>query len=91
MNHAKEELTQLGDFLHSWARSALISYINILLRESSIRNHVINSLNQHIKKLTCEKPFLEIVSTELHRNLFTFKDGFRKGDFFHNRVKIMFI
>ena len=93
LNHAKEELTQLGDFLHSWARSALISYINILPRESSIRNYVINSLNQHIKKLTCEKPFFEIVSTELHRNLFTLTDGFRKGDFFHTmtRVKIIFI
>lgn len=82
LHHAKIELSQLADFLHNWSHPAFISYINILPRESSIRNQVINCLNQHTKMLTYDKPFLNIVSTELHRNLFTYQDGYRKNDFF---------
>ena len=42
----------------------------------------INSLNKHIKHLSNICPYLSMVSTELDRNLFTFKSGYRKDIFF---------
>ena len=85
LHHAKSELTHLADFLHGWAKSSSLNFINILPRESSIRNEVINCLNHHIMKLTYGKPFLSMISTELHRNLFTSRHGYRKSDYFTNQ------
>ena len=82
LHYAKAEFCKLVDFLHGWADYASINFINILPRESSIRNEIINCLNQHIKKLTYDKRFLGMVSTELHRNLFSFNNGYRKGNYF---------
>ena len=80
----KHQIVVLADFLHDWAKSALISYINILPRESFVRNCVINTLNNHIEQLCIHRPFLTMTSTELHRNLFTFKTGNRKFEYFSN-------
>ena len=78
----KSEITELISFIHTWAESTPINFINILPRVSSVRNQVINHLNNHIKHLSNICPYLSMVSTELDRNLFAFKSGFRKDDFF---------
>ena len=85
LQYAKTGLTHLANFLHAWANSASINFINILPRESGIRNIVINLLNSHITTLANNTPFISMVSTEKERNLFTFKNGFRKNNFFHNQ------
>ena len=82
LHQAKSELTSLIDFLHNWSRNSVINFVNILPRESLVRNTVINSLNHHIKTLADHRPFLKMVSTELNRCLFSFKDGYRKFHYF---------
>ena len=82
IDRTKIELTQLVDFLHSWSSFATINFLNILPRESYIRNMVINSFNHHIKQLESSKAFVKMICTELHRSLFTSRDGFRKSDYF---------
>ena len=85
LNHAKTELMQLFDFLHNWSQSAVINFINILPRESEVRNRIINSLNSHVKTLANDTAFVKFVSTKVDRNLFTFKNGYRKNSFFSNQ------
>ena len=81
---AKSDFTQLADYLNSWAKTATVNFINILPRESCIRNTVINMLNCHIKHMENQKHFVRMVSTELNRNLFSFKNGYRKSNYFSN-------
>ena len=85
LNNSKEQINHIVDFLHQWSCLASISFINILPRESFARNHIINALNHHVKNLSLQKTFLQMTSTEFHRNLFTFKDGNRKRIYFSNR------
>ena len=82
---AKVEFTQLVDFIHKWSTHATINVLNIMPRASFSRNQVINSLNHHFIQLSHSKNFVKFVSTESDRNLFTFRNGFRKSDFFSNR------
>lgn len=81
----KDQITFLADYLHNWADSASINFINILPRESLARNHIINTMNYHIKQLSLLKPFVNLVSTESHRSLFSFKDGNRKNSYFSEK------
>ena len=87
INSIKSEYLELTDFLHKWASSAKINILNILPRESLVRNNVINTLNQYINDLSFKYPFIEIVATENHRELFTFDNGCRKCDFFSKWVR----
>ena len=84
VNSIKSEFEELTHFLHSWANEALINIVNILPRVSAIRNNMINIINQYIYQLSSESSFVEMVSTERHRSLFSFENGFRKRDFFSN-------
>ena len=79
---SKSEITELITFIHTWSEGASINFVNILPRVSFVRNQIINYLNSHIKHLSDILPYLSLVSTELHRNLFTFKSGYRKDMFF---------
>ena len=74
------ELTKLTEFLHSWTATAKV---NVLPRQSTIRNIVINNINHHIKQLSIDKDYVEIVSTEKHRSLFSI-NGYRKNMYFLN-------
>ena len=85
LHKAKTELTCLIDFLHSWSTTSSINFVNILPRESLVRNNVINSLNHYVKTLVYHRPYLNMVSTELDRCLFSFKDGYRKANYFVNK------
>ena len=82
LNSVKAELLDLVNFLHNWASSAFVNIINILPRESLSRNSVINHLNQYIKELSVKHEYINMVSTENHRNLFAHKDGNRKFIYF---------
>ena len=77
-----EEIWKLASFLHSWAKSATVNFINILPRESIARNTVINYLNSYIHYLTTKCDFMNFINTELDRSLFSTSDGFRKHRFF---------
>ena len=85
ISNAKFEFTQLIDYVHNWSSHATINVINILPRASFARNQVINILNHHYVQLSHSKNYVKFISTELDRNLFTFKNGFRKSDFFSYR------
>ena len=82
LQKAKTELNSLIDFLHNWSSLSSIKFVNILPRESSARNYVINSLNYFVESLSNERPFLRILSSELERNLFTYRNGHRKSNYF---------
>ena len=84
VNSIKSEFNDIINFLHGWASEAPINILNILPRVSSTRNNVINFINQYISQLSSKCPFVEMVSTEKHRSLFTFKNGFRKNEYFSN-------
>ena len=81
----KSELMQLITFLHDRCQSASIGFVNILPRESAVRNHIINSLNDHIYNIVSSHLYLKMVSTESDRNLFTFRDGLRKYNYFDDK------
>ena len=83
LNEAKIEISELIGYLHSWCSSAKINIVNILPRKSLNRNTVINALNLHIKNLSIiYNNNVCMVSTELHRSLFSFNDGNRKENYF---------
>ena len=81
---ANSEFTELANFLFEWATSASINFVNILPRVSLVRNHIINGLNYHIEQLSLKYAYINFVSTELNRNLFSFQSGHRKNTFFSN-------
>ena len=85
LKSAKSEITQLVTFLHDRCPSASIGFVNILPRESAVRNHVINSLNDHVHNMVSSHLYLKMVSTESNRNLFTFRDGLRKVNYFDTK------
>ena len=59
--------------------------MNMSSRESAVRNQIINSLNNYIKSLSNDMPFIKMVSTELSHNLFTFRNGYWKNNHFSNQ------
>ena len=84
INSAKVEFTKLFDFISSWAGSASINVLNILPRESFLRNYIINILNEHIHMLCNQKESFKMICTEEDRRLFSFRNGYRKTYFFSN-------
>ena len=91
LNEAQQDITSLIEYLHQWAQLASINILNILPRVSACRNLVINQLNQFIAHLSDTRPYVQMVRTEAHRNLFSFKSGDRKNNFLAQMVVIMFI
>ena len=85
LSQAKSEISHLATFLHDWATMAIINFINILPRVSYVRNVVINCLNLHIRELCNQSSYMGMILTELHRSLFSSKDGFRKNLYFVNK------
>ena len=82
LNQAKTEISNLVYFLHSWCNTATINILNILPRESLNRNIAINALNYFIKNLSLHTTYVTIIPTELHRSLFSFRNGNRKSQYF---------
>ena len=85
INSVKAEFSELINFLHYWANCANINILNILPRESSTRNIVINHINEFIFNLISRYTYVEMISTEKHHNLFTSKNCFRKQVFFSDK------
>ena len=79
---SKCDIESLTQYLHKWSNSACIHIINILPRESGIRNIFINELNGYINYLSTSLDFVTFVGTELNHKLFTFRDGTRKNSYF---------
>ena len=82
INRVKVDYTKLVDFLHNWSCNADVNVLNILPRESIVRNEVINILNYHIVQSSQSKKYVNFVSTEKDRNLFSSQNGYRKSDFY---------
>ena len=85
INRVKVDYTKLVDFLHNWSCNADVNVLNILPRESIARNEVINILNYHIVQSSQSKNYVNFVSTEKDRNLFSSQNGYRKSDFYSDR------
>ena len=72
--------------LHEWAPLASINIVNILPRESYVRNEVICDINHFISSLSCTYSYVNMIDTEKDRYLFVNHFGFRKSaKFFSNR------
>ena len=71
--------------LHEWAPNAMISIVNILPRESCVRNKVICDINHFILNLSYTHSYVSMIDTERDRYLFVDQFGFRKSKFFSNR------
>ena len=76
------EIEHLVSFLQRWSPSASLSILNILPRASYARNSVINKLNGFIHYLCCKEGHT-FINTELNRNLYSNKQGYRKNEYFH--------
>ena len=73
-------------FLREWAPYAKIKLLNILPRESRIRNDVINRINNYICSLANKFDFVNNPDTEFNRlYLFASKSGFRKSIYFSSQ------
>ena len=83
LNKAKCDIDNLVAFLHRWAALSSINMINILPRGSIVRNRVINNLNNFSIDLCSKYSFTNFISTELNRNLFSTREGYRKTRFFN--------
>ncbi len=82
LDETNRGIEKLVLYLHKWAPEAIIRIINILPRESRVRNTVISDINQFISKLQNRYSFVSYISTEKYRNLFTDKLGYRKQQYF---------
>ena len=83
LERASTDICKLVEFLHDWATRADIKLVNILPRESSARNQVINKLNEFIVGYVISKyVYTKQVSTEVDRYLFSDRNGFRKNQYF---------
>ena len=72
--------------LHEWAPLASINIVNILPRESYVRNEVICDINHFISSLSCTYSYVNMIDTEKDRYLFVNHFGFRKSaKFFSDR------
>ena len=90
INSVKAEFSELINFLHYWANCANINILNFLPRESSTRNIVINHINEF--NLSSRYTYVEMISTEKHRNLFMYLRIVLENKFSSQiKVKIMFI
>ena len=83
-NNATADISKLTFFLHEWAKSATVNLINILPRESWVRNRVINDLNDFLNTLSRKCPYINKIDTELNRNLFSTSNGYRKSMYFNS-------
>ena len=84
LEQCKHDIASLTNFLHSWAPIASVNILNVFPRTSACRNFVINEINQHIFNLSQSCLYINMVSTEYNRSLFSYKNGHRKNIFFNN-------
>ena len=77
-----DDIANLALFLHDRFRTSTVNLINLLPRVSSLRNLVINSLNEFLSCLCKEYDFLQMIGTEASRRLFSNNNGHRKSAYF---------
>ena len=86
LDSANRNIENLVLKLHEWAPHAMVSIVNILPRESCVRNEVICDINHFISSLSCTYSYVNMIDTEKDRYLFVNQFGFRKSaKFFSNR------
>ena len=83
LQFTKSKLNELITFLREHFSFTSINVINILPRYSSVRNEVINQLNEYLFNLCSVDERLTFVGTEKDRNHFTDGHGYRKNHLFH--------
>ena len=84
-DNCQEDIKNLVVLLHNWAPMANIKFLNILPRESWGRNDLISKINWFISKLAENHPYVDFISTESDRKLFTDGNGYRKSIFFSSK------
>ena len=82
-NIVTQEYNQIYKFLHTWNTNATINFVNVLPRVSSIRNEVINKLNNYLYSQCNKTKSANFIDTEYDRNLFC-KNSFRNNIYFSN-------
>ena len=79
LDNTNRNIEKLATSLHDWAPKSRVNIVNILPRESISRNTVINDINLFISKLENSYSYVDMISTEMDRYLFTDKYGYRKS------------
>ena len=86
LDTTNRSIEKLVKKLHEWAPLALINIVNILPRESRVRNEVICDINHFISNLSHTYSYVNMIDTERDRYLFVDQFGFRKSaKFFSNQ------
>ncbi len=87
LDNANYDIENLIESLHKWAPNANINVVNILPRESRVRNEVISNINQFLSKLHNKYSYVNMISTEKNPDRYLFSDrlGFRKSLFFSQK------
>ena len=85
MEDTYKDIEDLISYLHEWAPNAQIRLVNVLPRESRIRNKVIFSINKFFADLENRHVFIKRMSTEENRHLFADSFGFRKSTYFSTK------
>lgn len=82
LQRSLSDINDLISYIHQTFESAKLNIINILPRNSRLRNEVINNINSNLKSYCSNSSYLEYINTEYNINLFSNVNGFRKNDFF---------
>ena len=85
LDNTNRDIERFAVSLHDWAPNSSVNIVNILPRESFSRNTVINDINLFISKLDSKYSYIDMISTEVDRYLFTDKYGYRKSHKFFSR------
>ena len=82
LQRSLNDICELTRYLHQTFELANLKVLNILPRNSRLRNEVINNINSYLKSLSSNTPYLTYINTEFNFNLFSDVNGYRKNDFF---------
>lgn len=86
MNETFKSIEHFVVYLKKWAPYANIKVLNILPRESRVRNEVITRINNYIGSLAQKLDYVEHPDSVFDRSyLFANKSGFRKSFFFSSQ------
>ena len=85
LDNTNRDIERFAVSLHDWAPNSSVNIVNILPRESFSRNTVINDINLFISKLDSKYSYIDMISTEVDRYLFTDKYGYRKSHKYFSR------
>ena len=81
-NRTVSDISKMVNFLEEIMPAVSINIINVLPRKGYQRNLAVNQINNYLYNFCRQANNVNFVNTEVDRNLFTTKQGFRKSFYF---------